>query len=252
MWPRRRWAPRCGRAARAYPLPPGLTFAMIGMGRLGGYELNFASDADVLFVYDPPAGVPDDAASAAAHAVAEELRRLLSMPAPDPPLGVDADLRPEGRQGPLVRSLAAYAQYYARWSKVWEAQALLRARPVAGDTALGERFVAMADKVRYPAAGLSQAQHRRDPADQGPGGERAAAPRRRPRHPRQARPGRARRRRVGRAGAPAPARRCAPVAAHHPYGRRARRGRAKRGCSTRRTPPRWPPAGSRRPGCATR
>ncbi|MEV4534761.1 bifunctional [glutamine synthetase] adenylyltransferase/[glutamine synthetase]-adenylyl-L-tyrosine phosphorylase [Asanoa sp. NPDC049518] len=146
-------------AARVYPLPPGLTFAVIGMGRLGGLELNFSSDADVLFVYDQPAGLPDDAASAAAHAVAEELRRLLGMPAPDPPLGVDADLRPEGRQGPLVRSLAAYAQYYSRWSKVWEAQALLRARPVAGDVSLGERFVAMADRVRYPAAGLTREQH---------------------------------------------------------------------------------------------
>ncbi|GIF71730.1 bifunctional [glutamine synthetase] adenylyltransferase/[glutamine synthetase]-adenylyl-L-tyrosine phosphorylase [Asanoa siamensis] len=146
-------------AARAYPLPDGLTFAVIGMGRLGGEEMSFSSDADVLFVYDPPPGLPDDAASAAAHAVAEELRRLLGMPAPDPPLGVDADLRPEGRQGPLVRSLAAYAQYYARWSKVWEAQALLRARPVAGDVGLGERFIALADTVRYPAAGLTREQH---------------------------------------------------------------------------------------------
>ncbi|GIF46510.1 glutamate-ammonia-ligase adenylyltransferase [Asanoa ferruginea] len=146
-------------AARAYPLPAGLTFAIIGMGRLGGAEMGFSSDADVLFVYDPPPGHPDGDSSAAAHAVAEELRRLLGMPAPDPPLGVDADLRPEGRQGPLVRSLAAYAQYYARWSHVWEAQALLRARPVAGDIDLGERFVTMADSYRYPAAGLSQTQH---------------------------------------------------------------------------------------------
>jgi glutamate-ammonia-ligase adenylyltransferase len=146
-------------AARAYPLPPGLTFAIIGMGRLGGSEMGFSSDADVLFVYDPPPGEPDGASSAAAHAVAEELRRLLGMPAPDPPLGVDADLRPEGRQGPLVRSLAAYAQYYARWSHIWEAQALLRARPVAGDIDLGARFVAMADRYRYPAAGLSLSQH---------------------------------------------------------------------------------------------
>ncbi|MDG4827233.1 bifunctional [glutamine synthetase] adenylyltransferase/[glutamine synthetase]-adenylyl-L-tyrosine phosphorylase [Asanoa sp. WMMD1127] len=146
-------------AARAYPLPPGLTFAVIGMGRLGGEEMSFSSDADVLFVYEPPPGVADDAASAAAHAVAEELRRLLGMPAPDPPLGVDADLRPEGRQGPLVRSLAAYTQYYARWSRVWEAQALLRARPVAGDVSLGSRFVALADRVRYPAEGLTREQH---------------------------------------------------------------------------------------------
>jgi glutamate-ammonia-ligase adenylyltransferase len=71
---------------------------------------------------------------------------------------VDTDLRPEGRQGPLVRSLAAYQQYYARWSKVWEAQALLRARYVAGDPDLGTRFLALADEIRYPVDGLSQEQ----------------------------------------------------------------------------------------------
>ncbi|MGN9912382.1 bifunctional [glutamine synthetase] adenylyltransferase/[glutamine synthetase]-adenylyl-L-tyrosine phosphorylase [Phytohabitans sp. LJ34] len=147
------------RAAHAFvPEMPGLRFAVIGMGRLGGYEMSYPSDADVLFVYDPPAGVAEDAASAAAHAIAEELRRQLGRPAPDPPLGVDADLRPEGRQGPLVRSLAAYAQYYARWSKVWEAQALLRARWVAGDEALGREFEALADTVRYPQDGLQREQ----------------------------------------------------------------------------------------------
>ncbi|MEV1289291.1 bifunctional [glutamine synthetase] adenylyltransferase/[glutamine synthetase]-adenylyl-L-tyrosine phosphorylase [Micromonospora sp. NPDC049679] len=145
-------------ACAAQPPMPGLRFAVIGMGRLGGYEMSYPSDADVLFVYDPPPGVAEDAASTAAHAVAEELRRLLGMPAPDPPLGVDADLRPEGRQGPLVRSLAAYAQYYARWSKVWEAQALLRARFVCGDAALGEEFLAAADRVRYPDRGLTREQ----------------------------------------------------------------------------------------------
>jgi [glutamine synthetase] adenylyltransferase / [glutamine synthetase]-adenylyl-L-tyrosine phosphorylase len=137
---------------------PGLRFAVIGMGRLGGHEMSYPSDADVLFVYDPPTGAAEDAASAAAHAIAEELRRLLGMPAPDPPLGVDADLRPEGRQGPLVRSLAAYRQYYARWSKVWETQALLRARFVCGDEALGAEFLALADRVRYPPGGLTREQ----------------------------------------------------------------------------------------------
>ncbi|MEU3454163.1 bifunctional [glutamine synthetase] adenylyltransferase/[glutamine synthetase]-adenylyl-L-tyrosine phosphorylase [Micromonospora sp. NPDC006766] len=147
---------RAARAAR--PAPPGLRFAVIGLGRLGGYESNYLSDADVLFVYDPPPGVDEKAAGSAAQAIAEELRRLLSAPAPDPPLGVDADLRPEGRQGPLVRSLAAYAQYYLRWSKVWEAQALLRARFVCGDADLGAEFEAMIDPVRYPAGGLTREQ----------------------------------------------------------------------------------------------
>ncbi|MFF5071767.1 bifunctional [glutamine synthetase] adenylyltransferase/[glutamine synthetase]-adenylyl-L-tyrosine phosphorylase [Micromonospora olivasterospora] len=145
-------------ARAAQPALPGLRFAVIGMGRLGGYESNYLSDADVLFVYAPPPGADERAAGTAAHAVAEELRRLLSAPAPDPPLGVDADLRPEGRQGPLARSLAAYAQYYARWSKVWEAQALLRARFVCGDADLGAEFEALVDPVRYPADGLTREQ----------------------------------------------------------------------------------------------
>jgi glutamate-ammonia-ligase adenylyltransferase len=136
----------------------GMPFAIIGMGRLGGSELSYSSDADVLFVYEPPAGVAEDSASGTAHQVAEELRRLLSAPSPEPPLGVDADLRPEGRQGPLVRSLAAYERYYARWAKTWEAQALLRARFVCGDPDLGKRFLALADRVRYPEGGLSQEQ----------------------------------------------------------------------------------------------
>ena len=145
-------------ARRAHPGPAGLRFAVIGMGRLGGYEMSYPSDADVLFVYTPPDGAADGDVTAAAHAIAEELRRLLSAPAPDPPLGVDADLRPEGRQGPLVRSLNAYQQYYARWSRVWESQALLRARFVCGDEQLGREFELLADGMRYPRGGLSREQ----------------------------------------------------------------------------------------------
>ncbi|HVT22968.1 MAG TPA: bifunctional [glutamine synthetase] adenylyltransferase/[glutamine synthetase]-adenylyl-L-tyrosine phosphorylase [Mycobacteriales bacterium] len=128
--------------------------AVIGMGRLGGLEQGYGSDADVLFVYEP---VDEDGpeCTAGAHEVAQELRRLLSMPAPDPPLVVDADLRPEGRQGPLVRSLASYAEYYERWSAPWEMQALLRARPMAGDHDLASRFVELVDPMRYPLGGLS-------------------------------------------------------------------------------------------------
>jgi [glutamine synthetase] adenylyltransferase / [glutamine synthetase]-adenylyl-L-tyrosine phosphorylase len=142
------------RATLAVTARPGVTFAIIGMGRLGSLETSYPSDADVLFVYESRPGMADDAPLA----TAEDLRRLLARPAPDPPLGVDADLRPEGRQGPLVRSLSAYQQYYARWSKVWEAQALLRARPVAGDEDLAARFLALADTVRFPAGGLSRDQ----------------------------------------------------------------------------------------------
>jgi glutamate-ammonia-ligase adenylyltransferase len=138
--------------------PDGLRLAVIGMGRLGGQELSYPSDADVLFVHEAPRSLAEDEAAAAAHGIAERLRSLLGAPAPDPPLGVDADLRPEGRQGPLVRSLAAYTQYYARWSRMWEAQALLRARFVCGDADLGARFLALADRVRYPARGLTREQ----------------------------------------------------------------------------------------------
>lgn len=138
--------------------PPQLRFAVIGMGRLGGREMSYPSDADVLFVYEASPPLADHEAAAAAGEIAERLRKLLAAPAPDPPLGVDADLRPEGRQGPLVRSFAAYTQYYARWSRVWEAQALLRARFVAGDADLGQRFLALVDQLRYPADGLSREQ----------------------------------------------------------------------------------------------
>ncbi|MDT5043401.1 MAG: [glutamine synthetase] adenylyltransferase / [glutamine synthetase]-adenylyl-L-tyrosine [Actinoplanes sp.] len=145
-------------ARRAHPAPAGTRLTMIGMGRLGGYEMSYPSDADVMFVYAPPEGTADGEVTAAAHAIAEELRRLLSAPAHDPPLGIDADLRPEGRQGPLVRSLHAYEQYYARWSRVWESQALLRARFVCGDEDLGREFERLADAMRYPKGGLTREQ----------------------------------------------------------------------------------------------
>jgi len=68
---------------------------------------------------------------------------------------VDANLRPEGRNGPLVRTLASYQAYYDQWAQPWEVQALLRAHRVAGDRDLGERFLLMVDPIRYPAGGLS-------------------------------------------------------------------------------------------------
>jgi glutamate-ammonia-ligase adenylyltransferase len=149
------------------PLPT--RFAVIAMGRYGGHESGFGSDADVIFVHDPLPN-PDGSgltgpewerlASDAAQAVGTELRRLLQIPAPDPPLEVDADLRPEGKQGPLVRSLAACAAYYGRRAAAWEWQALLRAEAVpseegVGDAELGARFIALADKYRYPDGGLA-------------------------------------------------------------------------------------------------
>lgn len=123
-------------------------FAVIGMGRFGGAELGFGSDADILFVYDARGVDPERAQQHAKQIVAGLREHLADNRVP---LDLDADLRPEGRNGPLVRSMAAYAEYYRRWSVSWEAQALLRARPVAGSTGLCERFMTMADTVRYPA-----------------------------------------------------------------------------------------------------
>jgi glutamate-ammonia-ligase adenylyltransferase len=145
------------RPADAEPPP---RFAIIAMGRFGGYELGYGSDADVLFVYEPLPGTDEQAASKVALAVATELRTLLQTPSTDPALKIDADLRPEGRQGPLVRTLSSYEAYYRRWSNSWEAQALLRAAPVAGDPELGARFVAAIDPLRYPESGPGEAEVR--------------------------------------------------------------------------------------------
>ncbi|MFB7917612.1 bifunctional [glutamine synthetase] adenylyltransferase/[glutamine synthetase]-adenylyl-L-tyrosine phosphorylase [Streptomyces sp. NPDC056061] len=131
-------------------------FAVIGVGRFGGHELGYGSDADVLFVHEPREGVDEQEAARAANAVVAEMRRLLQLPTADPPLIIDADLRPEGRNGPLVRTLRSYEAYYRRWSLVWESQALLRAEPVAGDERLGRDFIELIDPLRYPMEGLGE------------------------------------------------------------------------------------------------
>lgn len=142
---------RANTADRAAPA----RIAVIGMGRLGGGELGYGSDADVMFVCEPKAGVDEAAAVKWSVTVAEQVRSLLGTPSADPPLEVDANLRPEGRSGPLVRTLASYEAYYAKYAQIWEVQALLRAHRVAGDLDLGERFLLMVDKIRYPPGGVS-------------------------------------------------------------------------------------------------
>ncbi|MFE7709553.1 bifunctional [glutamine synthetase] adenylyltransferase/[glutamine synthetase]-adenylyl-L-tyrosine phosphorylase [Streptomyces sp. NPDC057486] len=131
-------------------------FAVIGMGRFGGHELGYGSDADVLFVHRPREGVDEQEAARAANTVVAEMRRLLQLPTADPPLIIDADLRPEGKSGPLVRTLKSYDAYYRRWSLVWESQALLRAEPMAGDAELGRAFIELIDPLRYPMEGLGE------------------------------------------------------------------------------------------------
>ncbi len=131
--------------------------AVIGMGRLGGGELGYSSDADVMYVAEPLPGHDVSAALDAARSVADLMVRLLGRPTPDPALEVDTNLRPEGRAGPLVRTMDSFKAYWAKFAAPWERQALLRAKPVAGDVELGAEFITAAASFRYPLDGLSQA-----------------------------------------------------------------------------------------------
>jgi glutamate-ammonia-ligase adenylyltransferase len=124
-----------------------IEFAIIGMGRFGGRELGFGSDADVVYVFRD-LGDDQDRAHSAALRIVTELTRLTEDNRL--PLDLDIGLRPEGKNGTPVRSLTSYRAYYERWSLTWEAQALLRARGVAGDAALLRDFESLADEVRYP------------------------------------------------------------------------------------------------------
>ena len=127
--------------------------AIVAMGRLGGREIGYASDADVLFIHEARDGVDQDAAAQEAEAVAKQVMGLLASALPHP-LEVDCDLRPEGRNGVMSRSLNAYREYYGRWSALWERQALLRARPCAGDRDLGRRFEELINPLRWAQEGL--------------------------------------------------------------------------------------------------
>jgi glutamate-ammonia-ligase adenylyltransferase len=124
-----------------------IEFAIIGMGRFGGRELGFGSDADVVYVFRD-LGDDQDRAHSAALRIVTELTRLTEDNRL--PLDLDIGLRPEGKNGTPVRSLTSYRAYYERWSLTWEAQALLRARGVTGDAALLRDFESLADEVRYP------------------------------------------------------------------------------------------------------
>jgi glutamate-ammonia-ligase adenylyltransferase len=125
---------------------PPLPFAVIGMGRLGGREMAYNSDLDLLFAYEAPPDIPAADAAAQAEATAGALVRLLAGTTPATGVyQVDMALRPEGRDGPLARSVDAYAAYYERWAQVWERQALLRGRVLAGDAEVGQRFTEVAE-----------------------------------------------------------------------------------------------------------
>ncbi|KNC20346.1 glutamine-synthetase [Arthrobacter sp. RIT-PI-e] len=129
---------------------------VMAMGRQGGREITYGSDADVIFVHRPLPGADESAAQRQAEALVGRLTALLTQPCKPPVLAervleIDVALRPEGKQGAMVRSLDSYREYYRRWSLPWEAQALLRARPLAGSDDLAAEFVALIDPLRYPA-----------------------------------------------------------------------------------------------------
>jgi glutamate-ammonia-ligase adenylyltransferase len=118
-----------------------VTLTIVGMGTLAGGELTYASDLDVMFVHEVVEGADEAEATALALSIAANVITSLSAITPDgTAFDIDADLRPEGRNGPLSRTLASYEAYWERWAEPWEHQALLRVRSVAGDRDLGRRF----------------------------------------------------------------------------------------------------------------
>jgi [glutamine synthetase] adenylyltransferase / [glutamine synthetase]-adenylyl-L-tyrosine phosphorylase len=119
-------------------------FAIIGMGKLGGRELNYPSDLDVMFVSDEDTTDPDRLATELLQAIGEVTPEGQAF-------RIDPSLRPEGKAGPLVRSLPSFLEYYPRWSQAWERQALLKARTVAGDFSVGDAFVRAAKEFAYPS-----------------------------------------------------------------------------------------------------
>ncbi|MFT4246024.1 MAG: bifunctional [glutamine synthetase] adenylyltransferase/[glutamine synthetase]-adenylyl-L-tyrosine phosphorylase [Micrococcaceae bacterium] len=134
---------------------PKAQFGILAMGRLSGRELVYGSDADVMFVYEPFPEYEEYEASQYALDIVNTLKRFLKLSV-EPPLPgeklleLDARLRPEGKDGAMVRSLESYANYYEKWAKEWEYQALLRCAPLAGDEALLEKFITLIDEYRYP------------------------------------------------------------------------------------------------------
>ncbi|MDR3107177.1 MAG: bifunctional [glutamine synthetase] adenylyltransferase/[glutamine synthetase]-adenylyl-L-tyrosine phosphorylase, partial [Bifidobacteriaceae bacterium] len=129
-------------ARAATPGHENARLAVIAMGKTGGRELNYLSDVDVIYLAEPSSSsVADASAIEVATQLATALQRVTFGPAKEPPIWqVDPNLRPEGKNGPLVRSLSSHLAYYRKWAQTWEFQALLKARPAAGDFALGEEY----------------------------------------------------------------------------------------------------------------
>ena len=153
------WA--IGNQLKAFDLgEPPAAISVIAMGRYGGREVNFSSDADAMIIYRPSGEADEATANRFARKVADDLRAILQGPVSlEQKIELDLDLRPEGKNGPLVRSYASCKEYYGSWASTWEHQALLRARHAAGDRTLSEDFLKnLADPLRYPDCPVSQAQ----------------------------------------------------------------------------------------------
>jgi glutamate-ammonia-ligase adenylyltransferase len=139
------------------------TACVIGLGKLGGQELNYSSDVDVVFVYSGEGGVFASRPAAGqsprptltnhhffnrlAEAFIAEVTRLTEQ---GMLYRIDLRLRPEGDQGPLTRSLEGYENYYAQWGQTWERMMLIKARGVAGDQGLAAEFLETVQPFRYP------------------------------------------------------------------------------------------------------
>ncbi len=129
--------------------------AVIAMGRQGGREIGYGSDADLMYVHQPRPGAEAQEAVREANELIQRMVQLLKQPCKpairaEKVLEIDADLRPEGKSGSMVRSLDSYREYYERWADTWEFQALLRARPIAGSYELAASFTDLINHYRYP------------------------------------------------------------------------------------------------------
>ncbi|MCL5024091.1 MAG: bifunctional [glutamate--ammonia ligase]-adenylyl-L-tyrosine phosphorylase/[glutamate--ammonia-ligase] adenylyltransferase [Nitrospirae bacterium] len=145
-----------GRMRGIYGEPKDDAFVVVALGKLGGNELNFSSDIDLLYVYGTEAGETTGVMTPAGTVknrisnhefyckLGEQLNRFLSLNTEEGfAYRVDLRLRPEGRKGSLAMSLPAYEMYYESWGMAWERAVFLRARPVAGDAPLGKSFLEM-------------------------------------------------------------------------------------------------------------
>jgi [glutamine synthetase] adenylyltransferase / [glutamine synthetase]-adenylyl-L-tyrosine phosphorylase len=126
-------------------------FCVIGMGKLGGHELNFGSDLDVLLVYDEGEDVPPPEGFAAHYsALSQMIYKLTSeMTSAGYAYKIDTELRPEGDAGVLVLSIQGYEKYFQSRARIWEQQALVRARFVAGNPEVGKKFIESAQRFVY-------------------------------------------------------------------------------------------------------